>query len=258
MSFTEEVDSPPAPPNPEAPAAHSGAAPPGGAPVGPNAAPPDLRERALREGPELLGDSELIAVLLGTGAQGQPAPLVAAKLLASVGGLSGLARVGPSVLAAHRGLGPAKAVRLSAALELGRRVALGQTALRARIMSHQDVVDWAKPRLAGLEHEELWLLSLDGRGGLKATRRIAQGGVHGCALAARDVLVPALRDAASAIVVVHNHPSGDPAPSREDVQMTRELCRACEVIGLPLLDHVVVARGGASSLVELGLLDPLV
>ncbi|HEX9619104.1 MAG TPA: DNA repair protein RadC [Polyangiaceae bacterium] len=218
---------------------------------------PDLRERALREGPELLGDAELIALLLGTGAQGQPAPLVAAKLLASVGGLSGLARVGPSVLAAHRGLGPAKAVRLAAALELGRRVGLGQTAARVRIVSFQDVVDWAKPRLAGLEHEELWLLSLDGQGGLKSTRRIAQGGVHGCALAARDVLVPALRDAASAIVVVHNHPSGDPAPSREDVHMTRELCRACDAVAVPLLDHVVVARGGASSLVELGLLEPL-
>jgi DNA repair protein RadC len=216
----------------------------------------DLRERALREGPEILGDSELVALLLGTGAQGQPAPLVAAKLLAAVGCLSGLARVGPSILAAHRGLGPAKAVRLAAAIELGRRVRLGQTTTPSRMVGFEDVVEWAVPRLACLEHEELWLLSLDGRGGLKATRRLAQGGVHGCALAARDVLVPALRDAASAIVIVHNHPSGDPTPSREDVTMTRELRRACDEVGVPLLDHVVVARGGASSLLELGLFEP--
>ncbi len=100
----------------------------------------------------------------------------------------------------------------------------------------------------------MWLFSLDGQNGLKAARRIAQGGQHGCALATRDVLGPALRDAASAILMLHNHPSGDPRPSAEDVSMTRALAAACQVVGLTLLDHVIVARGGASSLYQEGAL----
>jgi DNA repair protein RadC len=148
-------------------------------------------------------------------------------------------------------------VRLAAAIELGRRLAVHQVTHRARVASFHDVVAWAGPRLACLEHEELWLLTLDGQSNLKSTRRIAQGGVHGCALSPRDVLVPALRDAGSAIVVVHNHPSGNPNPSREDVHMTRELARACATVGIPLLDHVVVSNGGSCSLVELGLYEPL-
>ena len=111
---------------------------------------------------------------------------------------------------------------------------------------------WAGPRLANLEHEEVWLLALDGRNGLKSARRIAQGGMHACALTTRDVLAPALRDAASAIVLVHNHPSGDPRPSPEDVNMTSLVARACEVVGMHLLDHVIVARGGSASLLESG------
>ncbi len=109
---------------------------------------------------------------------------------------------------------------------------------------------WARPRLAALEHEEVWLLSLDGKYGLKSARRIAQGGLHGCALLTRDVLSPALRDGASAIVLVHNHPSGDPTPSPEDIAMTRAVRAAGELVGIPLLDHVVVARSGARSIGE--------
>ena len=98
------------------------------------------------------------------------------------------------------------------------------------------------------------MFSLDGQNGLKTARRIAQGGQHGCALSTRDVLGIALRDAASAIVLVHNHPSGDPRPSAEDLGMTRALSDACKVVGINLLDHVIVARGGASSLLESGAL----
>ncbi|HEY1535151.1 MAG TPA: JAB domain-containing protein, partial [Polyangiaceae bacterium] len=91
---------------------------------------------------------------------------------------------------------------------------------------------------------------LDGKYGLKSARRIAQGGLHGCALLTRDVLSPALRDGASAIVLVHNHPSGDPTPSPEDIAMTRAVRVAGELVGIPLIDHVVVSRSGACSLSE--------
>ncbi len=202
-----------------------------------------------------MGDVELIALVLGTGSAGEHVTKLARDLLDLTGGLEGLLRAAPHGLAARRGLGPAKATRLVAALELGRRATLSGLAHRNPVLgSFDDVVGWARPRLAGLDHEEVWLLSVDGRNGLKSARRVAQGGLHGCALTTRDVLGPALRDAASAILLVHNHPSGDPRASSEDISMTRSLAAACSVVGLPLLDHVIVARGGASSLVESGAL----
>jgi DNA repair protein RadC len=215
---------------------------------------PDLRERALLFDLGRLSDAELLALVLGTGTRGQPVTALSAALLDSCGGLEGIVRGGPHGLLARAGLGPAKAARVTAALELGRRAALGAVTLRAPFTSFEDVVEWARPRFAGLDHEEVWLFSLDGQNGLKAARRIAQGGQHGCALSTRDVLGVALRDAASAILLVHNHPSGDPRPSAEDLGMTRTLSTACRVVGLTLLDHVIVARGGASSLLESGAL----
>jgi DNA repair protein RadC len=215
----------------------------------------DLRERALVSGVECLGDAELLALLLGTGTGGQPASSLATMLLDEAGGHAGLARLGLHGLSACRGVGTAKAARIAAGLELGRRAAFSDFARdRAVVGSFDHVVEWARPRLAGLDHEEVWLLGLDGRNGLRSARRVAQGGLHACALTARDVLRPALRDAASAIVLVHNHPSGDAGPSPEDVEMTRALAAACGVVGVPLLDHVVVARDGASSLLELGVI----
>lgn len=216
----------------------------------------DLRERTLVGELDQLSNVELLALVLGTGSAGERVTELASDLLEAAGGLDGLVRLGPHGITARRGLGPAKAARLTAALELGRRAAVGGMTLRTTLLTcFEDVVSWARPRFAPLEHEEVWLLGLDGRNALKVARRVAQGGQHGCALTTRDVLGPALRDAVSSIVLVHNHPSGDPHPSSEDVGMTRALVQACRVVGVPLLDHVIVARGGASSLVETGALD---
>jgi DNA repair protein RadC len=116
-----------------------------------------------------------------------------------------------------------------------------------RVRSVQDVLDWARPSLVELDHEELWLLCLNAKNALRCAERVAQGGLHGCSVTPRDVLRPAVRNAAAAVVVVHNHPSGDPTPSPEDYAMTQALAHACDVVGIPLLDHVVVARAGACS-----------
>jgi len=210
-----------------------------------------LRERALLHGTDGFADAELVALLVGTGSEGQSAMSLAAELLDVTGGVLGLARLGAHGLAERRGIGPAKAVRILAAMELGRRAALRALSEKGETLTSFDaVVDWARPRLAGLEHEEVWLLGLDARNVLRTARRIAQGGVHGCAVLPRDILRPAVREAASSIILLHNHPSGDPTPSSEDVLMTRALAAACEVVGVALLDHVIVARGGASSLRE--------
>lgn len=217
---------------------------------------PDLRERALFHGLDLLGDADLLALLIGTGAEGDSALAIAARLLELGSSPAGILRLGGRELADVRGLGPAKAARILAALELGRRAAF--TALseaRTTVESFEDVAAWARPRIAALDHEEVWILSLDGRNGLRGARRIAQGGLHGCALTPRDVLRPALRDAATSLVLLHNHPSGDPTPSGDDLRMTRAVASACDVVGIHLLDHVVVARGGAASIRDLGAFD---
>jgi DNA repair protein RadC len=215
----------------------------------------DVRERALVGGVETLHDVELLALLLGTGTRGASSLTIAATLLEQVGGLGAIDRLGAPALATRRGVGTAKATRILAALELGRRLNVAKLSeARPTCGSFLAVADWAHPRLAALEHEEVWVLSLDGRNGIKGMRRVALGGVHGCALTAREILRPVLLDAASAFVLVHNHPSGDPSPSEYDVHMTRAVATAADVVGLALVDHVIVARDGAQSLAALGVL----
>jgi DNA repair protein RadC len=124
----------------------------------------------------------------------------------------------------------------------------------ARFPSSAAVDGWARPRIASLDHEELWALVLDGHQGLRAARLVARGGLHGLHVGARDPLRLALRDGGSAFVLVHNHPSGDPAASEEDVRFTEQVARAADVVGLPLLDHVIVARGGYASMLDVGLI----
>lgn len=217
--------------------------------------PPNLRERSLRYGVAALSDQDLVALILSTGQSGSSVRDIAHRLLASAPGLTGIAHMGTANLAGEYGIGPAKAARLAAALELGQRVfreALEEP--RLVLTSIDDVLRWARPRLGTLEHEEVWLLCLDGQNGLKAARRVAQGGLHGCALTPRDVLRPAVRAATSAIILLHNHPSGSPDPSPEDIEMTQRLAVASQMLGITLVDHVVVARNRGSSLAELGVI----
>ena len=215
----------------------------------------ELPARALRTDIRTLADVDLLALVLLRGGRARSAIGAAAELLEERGHLAAIAQLGTAGLTDRRGIDHGQALRLSAAFELGRRATVrALSEERETIGSFESVVAWARPRLAALEHEEVWVLCLDGRNGLVCARRIAQGGLHGCALTPRDVLRPALRDAASAIILVHNHPSGEPGPSSEDMEMTRAVAIACDVVGVPLLDHVIVARAGATSLLELGAL----
>jgi len=213
------------------------------------------RERAFTLGVEHLGDAELVAILLGTGCSGLPVNVLAALLLEEHGGVGGLARAGVGELMQRAGVGAAKGARVAAAIELGRRAAFAAShEPLLRMPDRRAVEAWARPRLATLDHEELWMLALDGRHGLRAARRVASGGIHGLHVAARDPLRIALREGASAFVLVHNHPSGDPCPSPEDVSFTRSLAEAAALVGTPLLDHVVVARRRSCSMLDLGVL----
>jgi len=194
-----------------------------------------------------IGEIELVAIVGGIGERR------ALQLLHDMGGFDGLLRAGTGEIAAS--VGEAAAVRIVSALELGRKAL--ERASRAEGYSFPEaeaVYAWAKPRLVPLDFEELWLLALDGRNVLRSACRIASGGLHGLHVSVRDPLRIALREAASAFILVHNHPSGDPTPSPEDIDFTRRVRRAGEEVGAPLVDHVVVARDGYKSMHELGLL----
>ncbi len=172
------------------------------------------------------------------------------NVIERAGGLGSLARADAFEIAVLLGaeLRPSARRRtartMAAAFELGRRVEIARTETPEMLASPGDVAAWAAPRLTPLTHEELWMLGLDGRGCLRAARCIARGGLHGAAVRASDPVRAALRVDASAFVLVHNHPSGDPAPSPEDVLFTAQVAAAAATVGIPLLDHVVVARGG--------------
>ena len=216
-----------------------------------------LREQVLELGEGLccLGDADLLAMVLGSSKRGGPGAAIARGILESVGGLEGIAKLGPTVLANEPGLGLAGAVRLAAAQEIGRRTVARLARPREALRGPGAVAAWFVWRIGLLEHEEMWVLSLDGRQGLCGAKRVAQGGLHGCAVAARDILRAALAHGASSMVLIHNHPSGDPTPSAEDIAMTRVVAAAAEVVGTPLADHVIVtAAGEYVSLLELGVL----
>jgi len=212
------------------------------------------RERAARAGIEALADHELVALVLGTGRPGEPAIALAASLLDQVGGLHALSHAGPGELAARAGIGAAKGARLAGALELGARAFRAGFVAMSPFLDSRATAAWAAGRLAWLDHEELWGLALDGRRRLRAARRLASGGLHGVHLGVRDALRAMIREAASSFVLVHNHPSGDATPSEEDVVFTLRIAEAADIVGTPLVDHVVVSRHGHTSLLAAGLL----
>ncbi len=215
-----------------------------GTPFGP-------RERLAEDGTHSLSDEELLALLLGTGSAKEPVSVLATRLLSEHGALPGLARAGVGELCGRRGVGWAKAARVAAALELGRRASFAKSStLSPRFHDATRVAAWAAHRLSSLDHEELWVLALDGASRLRAARRVAMGGIHGVSVAARDPLRVALREGASAFILVHNHPSGDPTPSKEDIEFTDRMARAGDIVGMPLIDHVVVADHGSASMLE--------
>lgn len=212
-----------------------------------------LQHSADFDGVEALSDVELLTLLLGRSHRSPER--AAARLLDEVGGLKGLSARRPQALV-DLGLNPAVATYVAAGVELGRRSTLdGAQKFHLEPLDPERVSAWAIPRFARLDHEEVWVLSVDAQSRLRSTFQVGRGGIHGCSLLPRDVLGPVLRDSASGFVLVHNHPSGDPEPSPEDLELTRVLRSASALLGAPLLDHLIVAGGGSTSLLELGFFD---
>lgn len=209
------------------------------------------REKLMQQGAAGLSNSELLAILIRTGTQKRSALRIAEELTASsiacVHSVAELAKV--------KGLGPAKAATILAALELGKRIAAAGSQVKLKIESPQKGAEILLPRLRYEQHEKFLVLLLDSKNQVIRMEQVSEGSVNSSVVHPREVFAPALLYHAAAILVAHNHPSGDPKPSQEDKELTRSLNETGIIMGIPLIDHLVIGDGIFFSFREQGYLD---
>ncbi len=215
---------------------------------------PGLRERLLEVGPGALSDADLLAVFLGTGTAGRPAVLLAQDLLSAAGGLRALLERDARSFVTLQGVGPARAARLAAALEMGRRYLQQAVARGDALANPAQTRRFVTARLRHLRHEVFACLFLDSQHRLIAFRELFRGTIDGASVYPREVVAECLAHNAAAVIFAHNHPSGVAEPSLADRQITRRLIDALALVDVRVLDHLVVGDGEPVSFAERGLL----
>ena len=210
------------------------------------------REKLGRVGAPGLGDNELLAIVIGAGTPEASALALANTLLAMAGGLHGLLRVAREDLVNLRGFGEARTAQVLAAVELGRRVVARPPRERVQLLGPRDVAAHLLPEYGSRPVEQFGLVLLDTRHRVIKTMILSVGSLDGTAVQPRDVFRQALLASAAAVVLFHNHPSGDPEPSRDDVTLTLRMAAAGELMGISVVDHVVLGDGKYCSLKETG------
>lgn len=211
------------------------------------------RERLKKYGAASLSAAELLAIILRTGVGGENVLNLAARLLARFRGLTGLARAGFAELCAEKGVGMAKAAQLKAALELGRRLLIASPEERPQVRSPADAANLLMLEMGLLEQEHMRLILLDAKNRVLDTPTIYIGSLHTSAIRVGELFREAVRGNCAAIIVAHNHPSGDPTPSPEDVKVTEQIVAAGKLLDIEVLDHLVIGRQRYVSLKERGL-----
>jgi DNA repair protein RadC len=206
------------------------------------------RERLEKQGAHVLNDAELIAILLRTGVRGSSAIEIAQQLLYKFKGLPGLQQASFSEICKVEGVGKAKTAQIKAAIELGLRLSVFTPDEKPLISTPQEVANLVQYKMAGLEQEELWVLLLDSRNRHMFTTQLYRGSLNSSSVRPAEIFKEAIRLNAASLIIVHNHPSGDPAPSPEDVNLTRMLIEAGQMLDLPVLDHVIVGSRGIASI----------
>lgn len=209
------------------------------------------RERLEKHGAGVLTNAELLGILLRVGMKGLNAVQIGQRLLYLYRGLDGLQRATFVELCQVEGVGRAKAAQIKAAIELGRRLSALKPDDRVLVNSPQDVADQVQYQMASLEQEELWVLLLDSRNQLLYTKHLYRGSLNSSTVRAAEIFRNGIRENAAALIVVHNHPSGDPSPSPEDIHLTKMLIEAGQLLELPILDHIVVGARGVASIKSL-------
>ena len=212
------------------------------------------RERMIRLGPQALSDSELVAILLRTGMKGKSAMDISRSLLIHSRSLRELSRMTPSDLTRMEGIGEAKAAELLAAVEIGRRVQASSDEERPVLRSPDDAARRLIPYLRDREKESFVVLVLDAQNALRNLSEVSSGTLNASLVHPREVFKVAIKNSAAAILVAHNHPSGNPEPSSEDIEITRQLVESGRILGIPLHDHLIIAGNTFTSLAERGLI----
>ena len=212
------------------------------------------RERMMRLGPSALSNAELLAILLRTGTYAESAVLLAQRLLSEAGGIRNLVDMSVEQLTAIKGIGLAKALQIQAGIELGRRLARTVHPEAVVVRSPQDVSRLLMEELRYLTKEHFVCLFLNTKNHVMAQETISIGSLNASIVHPREVFHAAIKRRSASIICVHNHPSGDPTPSPEDIEITKRLVEAGRIVGIDVLDHVIIGDGKFVSLKEQGLM----
>jgi DNA repair protein RadC len=212
------------------------------------------RERLLAHGPESMSDGQLLAIILRTGGNGKSAMDTAIELIGTLGGLKQIEEATLAEICAVRGVGRAKAAQLKAALELGKRLVREPRSRRPSFSTGGEVYSHFHPVFRNLRKEVFYCLLLDVKNRLIREHRVSEGTLTSALIHPREAFREAIRESAAAVIFVHNHPSGDPSPSREDIAITGKLEDAGEAVGIRVLDHVIIGDGEYASMLEKGYL----
>ncbi len=211
------------------------------------------RERLAKKGAGSLGDAELLAILIRTGLPGENAVQIGNRLLRTFEGLRGLHRASYEDIKLQKGIGPAKAAQLKSAIELAYRISIEDSEKKPKINSPQDAADRVMFKMGALDKEELWVLILDTRNRLIKIEELYRGSINSSQVRVAEIFTEAVKLNAASIIVVHNHPTGDPNPSTEDITLTRSLVDAGRLLDIEVLDHLVIGDSDFVSMKERGL-----
>ncbi|AKG35877.1 RadC family protein [Paenibacillus durus] len=212
------------------------------------------RERMMQNGAESLSQAELLAILLRTGTRQESAIHVAQRILGQVGGLRRLADLSIEEMMDIKGIGPAKAVQLKAGIELGRRMSNSRLGQPVTIRSPHDAADILTEQLRYLQKEHFVCLFLNTKNHVIAQETLSMGSLNASIVHPREVFRAAIKCSSASIICAHNHPSGDPTPSPEDISLTRRLLEAGGIVGIDVLDHLIIGDDGFVSMKEQGLM----
>ena len=213
------------------------------------------REKLMSKGEHALSDAELLAIVMGSGTRKETAVQLAQRILKEAGDLTKLSGLSVSELCKNfHGVGPARASQMKAALELSRRYSKKVLTKRPRFSNSQTVFEYFHDSFLGKQQEELWVAVLDMKNRLVTRTEASRGTLNGSLIHPREVFHIAIRNMGAAIILLHNHPSGDPAPSPEDRKVTAQIAEAGNFLGIPLLDHIIIGSGSYYSFKDSGAL----
>ena len=206
------------------------------------------RERLAKLGASVLSTAELLAILLRVGVEGENAIQVGQRLLQDFDGLPGLQRASYAEICAQHGIGEAKAAQIKAAIDLGRRLSSQSTKDRPVVHSPEDAADLVQYEMSALDQEQLRVILLNTRNHVLGIRTIYQGSLNSSQVRVGELFRPAIRQNAAAIIIIHNHPSGDPSPSPDDIAITKAIIEAGKLLDIQVLDHLIIGQGRFISL----------